>query len=1756
MADHSKLSVALAPTAEETRQLTSLFNQCRYAEGAASARTLTERFPQHAFGWKALGACLRQQGELLAAVEPMQKALALLPEDAEAHNNLGVIFRALGRLSEADANYRRALELEPDYAEAHNNLGNLLKDLGRLTEAETSYRRALAPRPDYAEAHYNLGNTLHAMGRLGEAEAHYLRTLALEPDHAEALNGLGNTLKALGRPQEAETHYRRALALDPGYAEATCNLGATLHDQGRVKEAEACFHRALELRPDYAEAHNNLGVILRALGRLAEAESSYRRALELKPGYAEAHNNLGNPLKDLGRLAEAETSYRRALALKPDYAEAHYNLGNTLNAMGRLEEAETHYLRALALQPDHAEALNGLGNTLKALGRPQEAEASYRRALALDPGYAEATCNLGATLHDQGRLDEAETCFRRALKFRPDYAEAHNNLGMILSTQGRFQKAEASFRRALEIRPDYADARSNLLFALNYSAGHDASRDLEEAREYGRRLDRTVRARFSSWQCASRPARLTVGLVSGDLRHHVVGYFLEGVLARIDPARMTLIAYPTAPQEDEMTARLRPHFARWQPLFGRSDEAAANLIHADGVHVLLDLSGHTAHNRLAVFAWKPAPVQASWLGYFATTGVAQMDYLIADAVGVPETDRAQFTETIWYLPDTRLCFTAPEVALPVAPLPALAKGHITFGCFQNLTKVGDEVLAAWAKIVAALPAARLRLQCTQLGDPAMVKRLVQRLRQHGIDPAQVAMHGIVHREAYLAAHSEVDLILDTFPYPGGTTTCEALWMGVPTLTLAGNRLLSRQGASLLSAAGLPEWVAASKTDYADKALAVARDLPKLAALRAGLREQVLASALFDAPRFACHFEQALWGMWQRWQDHNTLAATQVAEQVKSEQQQTASEWLPASSEASQEGKLRSKTRPTMSDKSATNSVSSNARNPSPQEITALVTLFNRGRYAEAVTLAQRMTEHFPHHEIGWKALGTVLKQMGQSADALAPLQRATALSPDDADTHNNLGVTLRDLGRPDEAEASYRRALQIRPDYVEAHSNLGNTLRDLGRLNEAEASHRRALQIKPDYAEAHSNLGNTLRELSRLDEAEASCRKALQIKPAFAEAHSNLGAILRDLGRPDEAEASCRRALQIKPDYAEAHNNLGNALRDLGQLDDAVASFHRSLEIRPYYAEAHVNLGNTLRDKGRLDEAQVSYRHALQIKPDYAEAHSNLGNALRDLSRLDEAEASYRRGLQIKPEYAEAHSNLGNTLRELARLDEAEVCCRHALQIKPDYAEAHNNLGATLRDLGRLDEAEASYRRALEINADYAEAHRNLSIALLDLGRLSEVEASCRRALEIRPDYADARSNLLFALNYSAGHDASRDLEEAREYGRRLDRTVRARFSSWQCASRPARLTVGLVSGDLRHHVVGYFLEGVLARIDPARMTLIAYPTAPQEDEMTARLRPHFARWQPLFGRSDEAAANLIHADGVHVLLDLSGHTAHNRLAVFAWKPAPVQASWLGYFATTGVAQMDYLIADAVGVPETDRAQFTETIWYLPDTRLCFTAPEVALPVAPLPALAKGHITFGCFQNLTKVGDEVLAAWAKIVAALPAARLRLQCTQLGDPAMVKRLVQRLRQHGIDPAQVAMHGIVHREAYLAAHSEVDLILDTFPYPGGTTTCEALWMGVPTLTLAGNRLLSRQGASLLSAAGLPEWVAASKTDYADKALAVARDLPKLAALRAGLREQVLASALFDAPRFACHFEQALWGMWQRWQDHNTRTPSLQE
>ena len=767
-------------------------------------------------------------------------------------------------------------------------------------------------------------------------------------------------------------------------------------------------------------------------------------------------------------------------------------------------------------------------------------------------------------------------------------------------------------------------------------------------------------------------------------------------------------------------------------------------------------------------------------------------------------------------------------------------------------------------------------------------------------------------------------------------------------------------------------------------------------------------------------------------------------------------------------------------------------------------------------------------------------------------------------------IVRHQSGQLQEAEQLYRAILQAQPNHPDANHNLGVLAVQVRQPAAALPHFKVALEANPNQAQYWLSYIDALIQTGQNDAARQALEQGRHLglrgeavevlavrlesgvqaaEQSSAESNPSLQEIstliaLYSEGRHAEAATLAQTMTMRYPLHGFGWKALGGLLGQMGRRADALAPLQKAAALSPSDAEVHINLGNTLLGLGRLDEAEASYRRALQIKPDYTDAHYNLGIALHDMGRLDEAEASYRQALQIKPDFAEAHHNLGDTLKDLGWLDEAETSYRRALQIKPDYAEAHSNLGNALLYMGRPDEAEASYRRALQIKPDFADTHSNLGNALLDLGRLDEAEASYRRALQIKPDFADAHDNLLFLLNYGSRNTPSYCLAEARLYGQRVSNKVTTRFVEWSCVKQPERLRVGFVSGDFRNHAVSYFLESLLTQIDPASIDLVAYPTYHMADELTARIKSHFAAWKPLLGHTDESAARLIHSDDIHVLIDLSGHTRYNRLPIFAWKPAPVQVSWLGYFATTGVAEIDYVLGDLYAAPPHEAGHFTEKLWRLPETRLCFTEPDVALEVAPLPALSTGNITFGCFNNLTKMNDAVVAVWAKILTAVPGSKLFLKTKQLNEALMREVTLQRFAKHGITADRLILEGAAPRAEYLASYHHVDIALDPFPFPGGTTSIEGLWMGVPVITKCGDRFLSRQGETIAHNAGLSDWVAVDEDDYVAKAVTYASDLDRLANLRVGLRQQVLASPLFDAARFARYFEEAMWGMWSRW------------
>jgi len=840
-----------------------------------------------------------------------------------------------------------------------------------------------------------------------------------------------------------------------------------------------------------------------------------------------------------------------------------------------------------------------------------------------------------------------------------------------------------------------------------------------------------------------------------------------------------------------------------------------------------------------------------------------------------------------------------------------------------------------------------------------------------------------------------------------------------------------------------------------------------------------------------------------------------------------------------------------------------------------------GRLAEAEALYRQILAAEPGHADALHLLGVVAHQFGRHAAAVDLITKAITAAPGVPAFHSNLGEAYRALGHIDEAIAAYRQAITLRVNYPDAHSNLGNALREKGQLDEAIASCRQAIALRPDYPEAYGNLGNALMEQGQWEEAVAAYRRAITLDPDLPGVHYNLGNALRDKGQLEEAIASYRQTIALRPNHPKACNNLGNALHDKRQWGEAIAAYRQAITLQPNFPDAYNNLGNTLHDKGQLDEAIAAYRQAIALQPNFPDAYYNLGIALYGKALLDEAITSYRQAIALRPHYPEAYSNLGNALTDQGQLDEAIAAYRQAIALKPNYPEAHSNLGAALQGKGQLEEAIAVHRQTIALKTDFSEAHRNLASALMDQGQLDEAIAACRQALALKADSSQAHSGLIFTLHYHPGHDAETIGEEQRLWSQQHAAALKQFIEPHANDPNPTRrLRIGYVSPDLRDHVLVRYMMPLFEYHDRAQFELICYSGVRRPDERTARFLSLANRWRSTVGLGDQQVAELIRKDGVDILVDLSQHMAGNRLLVFARRPAPVQVSYGGYPGSTGLEAIEYRISDRwlesesgidAGRTSQDIPQEMQVAGcrlqddsernfhpascilhpasafspservFLLDSFWCYDPRGMEVAVNELPAREKGQVTFGCLNNFCKVNDRVLALWARVLGRVEGSRLLLL-----SPAGSHRepTLAMLRQLGVEGSRVEFVAPRPRCEYLEWYHRIDIVLETFPYNGHTTSLDAFWMGVPVPALVGALPVGRAGLSHLMNLGLPELVARSEEEYVNRVVELAGDLPRLAELRATLRERMKASVLMDAPRYARNIEAAYHAMWRQW------------
>jgi predicted O-linked N-acetylglucosamine transferase (SPINDLY family) len=653
------------------------------------------------------------------------------------------------------------------------------------------------------------------------------------------------------------------LSVQPNHPDGLHQLGLIAADQQQFQWAINLITSAISLASDKPAYHSDLGNLLYQMGDIDGAIQSLQKATALDGDFAEAHYNLAIAWKSKGDLHKAIACNERAVALRPDFAEAHNNLGLAWKHQGRLDRAIECYRAALAARPDYAEALSNLGVALRDSGRVEEAIASYERALKFRPDSAEVYNNLGVALRDQGQLDRAIACFEKAIARQPRLKGAHNNLGGAYKVIGRIDKSLACFREEIRLQPNFVGAYDNLLYTMLYDPACDARAYIDECRRWSRQYAEPLRRLVAPHTNDRDPdRRLRIGYVSADFFDHASAFFLLPLFTHHDREQVDLFCYAQVANPDEYTRQMRERVPQWRTTVGISDAEVAAMIRRDQIDILVDLKLHTADNRLLVFAHQPAPVQVTWLGYPGTTGLDAIDYRLTDPYLDPvDGDDTLYTERSIRLPRTFWCYHPLTQDIEINEPPCLRNGYITFGCLNNFCKVNDAVIALWARVLAAVPDSQLLMMAP---EGSARQGIVKRLIRDSISADRVEFVPKQSRIEYLQTYRRIDIALDTFPYNGHTTSLDAMWMGVPVVTLVGKTAVGRAGLSQLSNLNLVELIAHTAEQYVKAAADCAADGRRLAELRSTLRQRMDRSPLMDARGFARDLESVYRDIWRMW----------------------------------------------------------------------------------------------------------------------------------------------------------------------------------------------------------------------------------------------------------------------------------------------------------------------------------------------------------------------------------------------------------------------------------------------------------------------------------------------------------------------------------------------------------------------------------------------------------------------------------------------------------------------------------------------------------------------------------------------------------------------------------------------------------------------------------------------------------------------------------------------------------------------------
>ena len=810
---------------------------------------------------------LHQSGQLKPAKEIYEAILSSQPEHADAHHYLGLLEHQSGNAQEALNHMAVSVRLDPNQGFYYVNYANLLKDLGRPDEAEKAYKSALKLQPDDPITFYNLGHLYQLWGRWTDAVANFTQSTRINRDFLPGWNKLAAMHLQLNQPELARQAAEVALKLAPNQASGWFHLATCQSLAKQWKESCESLEKAISFQPVFPEAYNNLGMAYCEINQNSKAHSCFLKALEQDPKFADPCINISKLCSNSSAMEEAYNWLIRGLQVEPNSPQAHFAMGNFLVKMGREHDGASHLRQAITLKPDYHEALNNLGNILLNLKRHEEGLEAFQKAIAIRPDYHEAYANMG-NLHREAQFpDLAEHALLESIRLKPDFAAAHSNLGNAYFDQGKIDQAIESYKKGIDLGQDDQEFVPNYLFALNYAAKLSAEEiGAEHRRLCIQKYEALTKDSPAHTHTRDPNRKIRIGYVSPDFWMHPVARFMLPILQHHDHENFEVFAYYTRMLRDGITEECKKRVDFWRDTYGKTEEELATLIRNDQIDILVDLTMHSRDCKPGLFARKPAPIQVSYLAYAGTTGLEAIQYRLTDIyLDPPGKPTPGFHEEPLRLP---LCWwpfqlpPEPLVRMPeVQPPPCIKNGFITFGSLNNFVKVNLKTRETWAKIVAGVPNSRLILHMKQ---SRIREEVLQFFADHGVSSDRINIIGYQDGPNYIRTYHEIDIALDPFPFAGGTTTFDALWMGVPVVTLAGDRPVGRGGLSILSTLGHPEWVGHSLEEYIKVAQDLASKPDRLETIRKNLRDDIKNSPLMDSPRFVREMEKHFHQIWKKW----------------------------------------------------------------------------------------------------------------------------------------------------------------------------------------------------------------------------------------------------------------------------------------------------------------------------------------------------------------------------------------------------------------------------------------------------------------------------------------------------------------------------------------------------------------------------------------------------------------------------------------------------------------------------------------------------------------------------------------------------------------------------------------------------------------------------------------------------------------------------------------------------------------------------